>query len=181
MSLQRQLIRKKVADLLSTPPIPLVKGVHVSRQVRVSADETPCILIYTKSESADEWVAAPREYKCTLKLVVEACAINFTSEGKSVDDLLDELSEQIRQRLFQNETLDGLASDTKLSDTEIDFITDSEDEIGVCRTTFDVTYSEASPKEQSGLDNFETYHAEYKVDGSTPATVPMIDESELDQ
>lgn len=148
--------------------------------MRVSAEETPCILVYTKSESAEEWVAAPREYRCTLKLVIEAVAINFTSEGKSVDDFLDEMSEQIRQRLFRNETLDGLASDTKLSDTEIDFITDAEDEIGVCRTTFDVQYTEMAPIEQEGLDDFLSYKADFQVVGGTPETLPMTDETVLD-
>ena len=179
MSLQRKLIRHKVADILSEPVISNIKKVFSNRQARVSADEVPCVIVYTKSEKSEIGIQAPRQYTNTLALVVLIQVLH--NDNPLVDDLLDEISEEVRQRLFKNETLDGLAADLKLADTEIDFITDSEAEIGACRMTFDVTYWDDAPKEVSGLDDFLRYHAEYPIVGSTPETVPIEDDSEVPQ
>lgn len=179
MSLERKLIREKVAAILGTPAITGVLAVFQNRQARVAPEEMPCILVYTKSESAEEAIAAPRQYRRTLKLVVEIVRMDVSATD--VDDFLDTVADEIEQRLFQNETLDGLASDTKLSDTEIDFITDSENEVGFCRLTFDVTYWTQAPREQPNLDAFERYHSDIKVSPSTPTTVPMKDDTELPQ
>lgn len=179
MSLERKNIRAKVAEILGTIPIPGINGVFPSRQARVAPEEMPCILVYTKSESAEEGIAAPRQYKRTLKLVTEVVRIDVGPTA--VDDFLDTVADEIEQRLFKNETLDGLASDTKLSDTEIDFVTDAENEIGFCRLTFDVTYWTNAPREIEDLDAFERYQSVTKVAGSTPDTPPMIDDTELPQ
>lgn len=179
MSLERKNIRAKVAAILSTPTIPGIGAVFPSRQSRVAPEEMPCILVYTKSESAEEGISAPRQYRRTLKLVTEI--VRMDVNATPVDDFLDTVADEIEQRLFKNETLDGLASDTKLSDTEIDFITDAENEIGFCRLTFDVTYWTNAPREIPDLDAFERYNSTVKVKGSTPDTPPMIDETELPQ
>jgi hypothetical protein len=180
MSLERKAIREKVAAILgASPPIQGITKIFENRQRRVAAEECPCILIYTKSESANVEIEAPRQYKRILKLVVEIIRLDVNSQD--VDDFMDIAADEIEQRLFLNETLDELASDTLLSDTEIDFVTDSEGEYGFCRLTFDVSYWTNSPRERTDLDNFERYHSEIKVEGSTPDTVPMVDDTELPQ
>lgn len=175
----RKDIRAKVSDILSTPGITGVASVFKNRQQRLAPTDLPAIIIYTKSESAEIDIVAPREYKRTLKLAVDIACID--TSAVSVDDFLDDTADVIEQRLFQNETLDGLASDLKLSDTEIDFITDSENEIGLCRLTFDVTYYSKAPVEQPNLAPFERYSAEYKLPTATPTTPKDTDETELPQ
>lgn len=179
MSLQRKLIRYKALEVLSVPMIPSVLASFANKQSRVAQEEMPCIIVYTKSEKSEIGIQAPRQYLNTLQLVIEI-AVSY-QQGDRPDDLLDDISEEVRQKIFRNETLDGLVSDSKLSDTEIDFVTDSEVEIGVCRMTFDVTYWDDAPKEQPGLDDFLRYHAEYHVAGSTEDTIPMEDDSEVPQ
>lgn len=176
---QRKLIREKVVAILATPPITgVVGGVFTNRQKRVSREECPVILVYTKSESAVKGIEAPRQMKRTLKLVVE---VGVYKEQDAVDDTLDDISEEIEQRLMRNETLDGLASDLLLSDTEIDFITDSESEVGALRVTFDIDYWTDAPIEQLDLDDYERYQAKYIPPNATPDTEPMLDESEVPQ
>lgn len=176
---ERKDIRAKVATILSTPAIAGVAAVFKNKQTRISPPEMPAIIIYTKSESAEVSIAAPREYKRILKLAVDVACID--TSATLVDDFLDDTAAEIEQRLFRNETLDGLASDLFLSDTEIDFITDSENEIGLCRLTFDVIYYTKAPVEQLNLEPFERYNAEYKLPVSTPTTPQDIDETELPQ
>lgn len=175
----RKLIRQKVADILTTPGITGIVSVFKNRQQRVAAEELPALIIYTKSESAEISNVAPREYKRTLKLAVDIAYMD--KDAARPDDFIDDTAQEIEQRLFRNETLDGLASDLFLSDTEIDFNTDSENETGLCRLTFDVIYYTKAPIEQPNLNPFERYEAEYKLPGSTPTTPQDIDITELPQ
>jgi len=175
----RKDIREKVFDILSTPAITGVASVFKNRQARLAPEELPAIIIYTKSESAEISNVAPREYKRTMKMAVDVAKIDVSTV--LTDDFLDDAAEEIEQRLFQNETLDGLASDLFLSDTEIDFITDAENEIGLLRLTFDVIYYTKAPIEQPGLEAFERYEAEIRLPTATDDTPKDIDQTELPQ
>lgn len=168
--------------MLATPPITIgahTLAVYQNRQARVQEGEKAILVVYAKNEAAEIFNEAPRLYERTLKLVVEVAIYDHTATD--LDDLLDDISDEIEQRVFRNEYLDDLAKTTFLSDTEIDFITDSEVPIGVCRVTFDVIYQTDAPIEQPNLDAWERYHAETKVVGSTDDTEPMVDDTELEQ
>ena len=138
---------------------------------KVFASELPCIVVYSRTESAEINVAAPREYKRTLKMAVEIIDkfddVSENTLDDAVDDRLDEIAEEVEQRLMRNETLDGLASDLILSDTEIDFNPEGEQPTGAARLTFDIEYNTLAPIEQLNLDAFETAHIEYKIQPDT--------------
>lgn len=177
---ERQSIREHVAALLLSPPMHEdISGVYASRQARVHEEEKAVILVYTKSESAELSVAAPREYKRTLKLAVEVA--RFDQPSSEVDAFLDSIALEVETRVLKDETFGGLVADVVLSDTEIDFITDAENEIGVARLLFDIEYQTKAPREDFDLDAFERYRAEYEPPGATPETIPMVDETELPQ
>mgnify|MGYP003554283387 CR=1 FL=1 len=175
----RKTIRAKIAAILTTPTLTGIVNVFESRQARLAPEELPAVIVYTKSEAAEISNVAPREYKRTLKVAVDIARLDTSATPG--DDFLDDVAELIEQRLFQNETLDGLASDTFLSDTEIDFITDAQGEIALCRMTFDVIYYTQAPIEQPNLDAFERYSSEIKLPSATPTTPKDLDETELPQ
>ena len=176
MSHQRKLIREAMVQLLTG-----IEGigdrVFESRARRLFPEELPAILVYTKSETAEIWVQGAREYKRTMKLAIEVLA----KADENVDDTIDDLCQEIEQRIFRKETLDGVTSDVKYSDTDIDFEPDAETPICAARLTFDCEYYTEAPEEQFGLDDFETAHVETKPAGSTDDTEPAKDDLEMEQ
>lgn len=162
---QRGDIRDAIKDLLITPAIAQV-GVRIftNRMRKLYPEELPAIVIYTRSEAAEIYVAAPREYKRTMKVAIEIFdkfdESAQTDLDDTVDDRLDEIAEIVEQRLFGNETLDGKCSDITFSDLENDYLPDGAQPIGALRLIYDVEYYTLAPKETTGLDAFETAHVE---------------------
>lgn len=182
---QRGDIREAIKAALTTPPISGIgTRVFTNRMRKVYPDEMPAVVIYTKSESAEIYIAAPREYKRTMKVAIEVFD-KFDDAGETtleddVDDRLDALAEQIEQRLYKDETLGGKVSDLKFSDSESDFMPEGEQPIGALRMTFDVEYFVLAPIEQTGLDAFETAHVETTIQPDTGQD-PAVDDIELPQ
>lgn len=183
--MNRTDIRTAIKVLLTETPIAAIGGrVFTNRGRKLFPEELPAIIIYTKSESAEIYVEAPREYRRTMKLAIEVfdkydTGAETTMED-SVDDRLDAIADEIEQRIFRDETLDGDVSDIKLSDIEADYMPEGEQPIGALRLTFDVEYFTLAPVDQPNLDAFETAHIETKVtpDNGQDAAV---DEIELPQ
>lgn len=176
MSTTRKQIRAAVAQLLQG-----ISGVgsrvFESRSRQVWPEELPAILVYTRTETAEIFNESPREYKRTLQLAVEVIA----KGDENVDDTLDDLCQEIEHRIFQDDTLDNLVSDTILSDTEIDFVPDGEQPVGAARITFNVEYFTLAPEEQEGLDDFLRAHIETTPVPSTEDTEPAVDDVDLPQ
>lgn len=166
--MNRTDIRTAILTLLTETPIPAIGSrVFTNRSRKLFPEELPAIVIYSKSESAEIYIEAPREYKRTLKLAIEIFD-KYDTGGEttledSVDDRLDAIADEIEQRIFRNETLDGDVSDIKLSDMESDYMPEGEQPIGAMRLTFDVEYFTYAPVDQPNLDAFERAHIETKV------------------
>lgn len=179
---KRQTIRNKIKTLLTTPAIAAVGArVFTNRMRKVFPEELPCIIIYSKSESAEITVTAPRQYTRTMKLAVEI--IDKWDESAqsnlddTVDDRLDEIATEVEKRLYRNETLDNEVVDLLFSDIETDFDPTGEQPVGAMRLTFDVLYNVDAPDEQPNLDAFETAHVEYTTqpDGGQEKAVDDIE------
>lgn len=184
---KRKQIRAAVKTLL-TGISGVGSNVFANRAKKLFPEELPAIIIFAKDEPAEKFAESPREMKRTLRLVVE---ITKRIEEKSpsdttpddafdakLDDELDDICEEVEQRMFNNTTLNNLASDVLLNNTEIDHGIDGDREIAVAKITFDVEYYTYAPAETSGLDDFEKAHMEWTVEGgNNPA--PAVDEVEL--
>lgn len=182
---KRQAIRNKIKTLLTTPVIAAIgTRVYTNRMRKVYAEELPCVIIYSKSESAEITVAAPRQYTRTMKLAVEILdkwdESSQTSLDDTVDDRLDEIANEIEKRLYRNETLDGEVIDLIFSDIEADFDPAGEQPIGVMRLTFDVQYNVDAPDEQLDLDPWETAHVETTIQPDNDQE-KAVDDIELPQ
>lgn len=174
MSHQRQEIRDKVVELL-TGIAEVNERVFPNRARRLFEEELPAILVYTKSETGEIGVQAPREYKRTLKLAIEIVA----KADEDLDNDLDDIAKEIETRLFRNETLDGLVSDVQYSDTEIEFEPEAQVPVGAARLTFDVEYWTEAPDEIPDLDDFEKAHIETLPEGATDDTEPAVDDLDM--
>lgn len=177
MSHQRTEIRNAIVTLLSG--ISGVQQVYPSQTRRLYAAELPAILVYTKSEAAEIFIEAPREYKRTMKLAIEVVA--KAGEEDDLDNTLDDICKEIETRIFRNETLNGLVSDLKYSDTEIDFVPDGDQPVGAGRITFDCEYFTLAPEEQVALDDWSKAHVEMLPEGAIEDdTEPAKDDLTLD-
>lgn len=100
--------------------------------------ELPCILVYTNDEPVEEFNSAPRRNKRTIRLAVEiVCTM-----ADNIDDALDDACEQVENLLMRNDTLNGKASDVRLTNTEIVTLPDGDKPIGAAKLSFDVEYYE---------------------------------------
>lgn len=176
MSTTRKQIRAAFKQLL-TGISGVNSNVFASRSRQVWPEELPAILVYTRTETAEIYIDAPREYKRTLQLAVEIIA----KGDENVDEALDNLCQEVERRVFQDETLNDLVSDTILSDTEIDFVPDGEQPVGAARITFNVEYFSLAPEEKDGLDDFLRAHIETLPVPSTDDTEPAEDDLDLPQ
>jgi hypothetical protein len=133
--------------------------------------ELPVILIYPKSEAAEEYAVAPRELRRELQVTIECIASGpeepLVTEGKeTVEDLLDTLAEQVECELSRDDTLGCTADDIILVGTEFEFDASGSQSIGSCRLTYQVTYHQKVPDtvdKQAGIEDFKRSHSDWHV------------------
>lgn len=165
MAHPRKLIRQAVAAQLAGQT---AAGARVfrSRMVPLKRVELPAIAIYTPEEEADfETDSAPRELKRTLQLYIESAA-DGTGD---VDDVLDDLAEQIEAAMDADDTLDGNASSSVLTRTELDVDESTGRTVSVIRLTYAVTYYAFAPAEVAAPDDFITADIRHSVNGDQAA------------
>lgn len=143
MTAERKAIRQAVAALLSGKTAAGAR-VFASRATPVWGQELPVVLVYTGSEQSVVFNAAPKEYRRTVRVVVEAVA----KAAEGVDDLLDDMAEQIEQAVALDDTLGGTASDCQVAQVDMDVVDGGEQPMAACRITFDVQYMKLAPFEQ---------------------------------
>ncbi len=156
-----------------------ISRIYTNRAKKLWPNELPAILIYTRSEASEIGVAAPRAYKRIMKLAIEIVCKG--AEESNFDDTIDTISEDVEQRIFRNETLNGLVSDILLSDTEMDYVMEGDQPIGAAVLTFNVEYWTDAPIEQPDLDDFTTVHSEITPQPQVEDTAPAIDDLTLEQ
>lgn len=135
----RKQIRDKVETLL-TGLSTTGSRVYSTRLYRTESANLPCLLIYTKSENVAIDSLYPLKYERQLEVIVDGVA----AATSNLDDTLDAISLEVEEALAANHTLDGLAKDTILTGSEIEFNADGEKPIGTIRLIFNVTYRVAA-------------------------------------
>lgn len=176
VSTRKQIRKAAKAWLLNQIPS-VADRVFDNRATKIWDTEFPLLVVFTKSESAEEYVTAPRELKRTLKLYVDVMVNLLEPDADSApgaisgDDQIDDICEAVEQRManfgFDTNGLFKLVDDVMYSDTEIDHNPEAERPFIVARITFDVTYYSLAPAESSELDDFKHAHIENKLPGVT--------------
>ena len=133
-------IRKQIRDRLETiltSGVSLVQSrVFGSRIYPLTAPQLPAIAVYTASESSNLQTMGLRTQMRDLSVSIDV----YVMVNDKFDDDIDDLCVQIEQTIAADYTLNGLAKDTILTGTEIDFDGEAEKPIGVARLTYSIRY-----------------------------------------
>ncbi len=186
MAHPRQEIREAVKAALlgpqaeEDPPVYATSAgarVYETRMVPWQRLKLPAIAVYTLQESADLRGTAPRERFRKLSLAVEAAV----KAGENVDDALDAIALQMEAAMDVDETFGGKASDSALQTTELDVATVGDQEIGLVRLTFEVTYFSEVPVTPPTLDDFETANIRYNLSNEVHVTNEAVDSVDVEE
>jgi len=132
----RQQIREKFGTTL-TGLTTTGSNVFESRVYPLENTNLPALIIYTKSETSEPIViGTDRLMSRELSIIVE-CYVKATS---NFDDTIDTISKEVEVAIAADRTLDGLAKDTYLESTEIEFNAEGEKPLGYVSLTFLTNY-----------------------------------------
>ena len=185
----RKLIRKQVVALLKnrTDAGPRVFANATTPQWD---NELPAILVYPRSEPVSEYAQAPKELERDLTLEIEIYAEGPEIDeegnpptGKSLEDILDDMTVQVENALDFDDTLGGTCDESILTNTEFDFEGDGGQPLGSARLTFSVTYLTKSPRsvdKQGSLADFKSNKVDWNI-GDDPKTREAKDTIDLPQ
>ena len=112
-------------------------NVYESRVYTLQEDTLPSLVIYTKSESSEPIViGTDRVMSRELSVVVEA----YCKATSNFDDTIDTISKEVEEAIAADRTLGGLAKDTFIESTDIDYTGDGEQPVGYVTLTFLTNY-----------------------------------------
>lgn len=183
MSLERKELRAAVVALLkASPQTAAGNRVFANSSTVLDEQELPCILVYPKSESAEDF-DSPRRYKREVDMVI-AIAVKqaLGVSPAALDDVLDDICTQVETKLFADERIGGKASDSRLTGIEFEFNGEGRQTLACARMTFKMEYLTDAPTDQSGtLDPLELAGTEWDVPPHVPPSVDAEDLVELEQ
>jgi len=90
-------------------------NVFQSRTYPIATSDLPGLLIYANSESIERLeIGIQNRQQRNLDLVVEAVA-----KGNSAESTLDQVTVEVEEAMANDQTLNGLAIDSRITDTQI--------------------------------------------------------------
>ena len=132
----RQQIREKFGTTL-TGLTTTGSNVFESRVYPLENASLPALIIYTKSETSEPIViGTQRLMSRELSVVVEG----YAKATSDFDDTIDTISKEVEAAIAADRTLNGLAKDTYLESTEIEFNSEGEKPLGYVSLTFLTNY-----------------------------------------
>tara|TARA_R110000744_G_scaffold157864_1_gene273821 strand:+ start:162 stop:605 length:444 start_codon:yes stop_codon:yes gene_type:complete len=135
----RQQIRERAASTLGSLTT-TGSRVYQSRVYPLGSNNLPGLLIYTKSEdSMPETMGTSRLIMRNLSLVVEG----YVKQVSDFDDKVDLICSEVETAMAGDITLNGLAKDSFLESTDINFDAEGDQPVGVCAMTYSVRYANA--------------------------------------
>ena len=112
-------------------------NVYESRVYTLQEDTLPSLVIYTKSETSEPIViGTDRVMSRELSVVVEA----YCKATSDFDDTIDTISKEVEEAIMADRTLGGLAKDTYVESTEIEYTGEGEQPVGYVTLTFLTNY-----------------------------------------
>lgn len=165
---KRKLIRKKIVELLKGNTA-VGDKVFPNATIPPWADELPVILVYTRAEPVAESSEAPRELERSLSLVIEIVAKGPETDeegtappdGESLEDILDDISEEVEDIMDVDDSLADTADGSILQNTEMDFEGEGSEPHGAARLTYEITYYTMSPRVLTISDDLKTAQVDY--------------------
>jgi hypothetical protein len=133
----RQQIRERAASTLGSLTTTGAR-VYQSRIYPLGSNNLPGLLIYTKSEdSMPETIGTARTIMRNLSLMVEG----YVKAVSNYDDTIDTVSAEVETAMSGDRTLNGLAKNSYLESTEINYDGEGDQPVAVCTLTYMVEYA----------------------------------------
>lgn len=112
-------------------------NVFESRVYPLENTKLPALVIYTKSETSEPIViGTDRLISRELSVVVEG----YCKTTTNFDDTIDTISKEVEEAIAADRTLGGLAKDTYIESTEIEYTGEGEQPVGYVTLTFLTNY-----------------------------------------
>lgn len=136
MSHVRQQLRERAATTLTGLSTTGTK-VYQSRVYPLGAANLPGLLIYTKSEDSEAvTMSGARTLLRNLSLVIEG----YVKAVSNYDDTVDTIAKEVETAMGNDVTLNGLAKNSYLESTEIQYDGEGEKPVAVVSLTYSVEY-----------------------------------------
>ena len=133
-------LRNQIRDAMVTRLTNLTTtGTNVfrSRIYPLESNNLPGLCIFTKSEvTTFDTLTRPRSINRVLEIGVEA----YVKATSNYDNTLDTIAVEVEEAIAADRTLGGLAKDTYLESTEIEFNAEGEKPLGYVSMTFLTNY-----------------------------------------
>tara|TARA_R100000655_G_scaffold53402_1_gene91340 strand:+ start:1289 stop:1732 length:444 start_codon:yes stop_codon:yes gene_type:complete len=132
----RQQLRERAATTL-TGLTTTGSKVYQSRVYPLGAANLPGLLIYTKSEDSEiVTMSGARTLLRNLSLVIEG----YVKAVSNYDDTVDTIAKEVETAMGNDVTLNGLAKNSYLESTEIEYDGEGEKPVAVVSLTYTVEY-----------------------------------------
>jgi hypothetical protein len=132
----RQQLRERAATTLTGLTTTGTK-VYQSRVYPLGAANLPGLLIYTKSEDSEAvTMSGARTLLRNLSLVIEG----YVKAVSNYDDTVDTIAKEVETAMGNDVTLNGLAKNSYLESTEIEYDGEGEKPVAVVSLTYTVEY-----------------------------------------
>ena len=133
-------VRQQIREYFGTTLTGLTttgSNVYESRVYTLQEDALPSLVIYTKSEISEPIViGTDRVMSRELSVIVEA----YCKATSNFDDTIDTISKEVEEAIMADRTLGGLAKDTYVESTEIEYTGEGEQPVGYVTLTFLTNY-----------------------------------------
>ena len=133
-------VRQQIREYFGTTLTGLTttgSNVYESRVYTLQNNTLPSLVIYTKSEISEPIViGTDRVMSRELSVVVEA----YCKATSNFDDTIDTISKEVEEAIMADRTLGGLAKDTYVESTEIEYTGEGEQPVGYVTLTFLTNY-----------------------------------------
>ena len=140
MSHVRQQIRDQFVTLLTAGVTLVSSRVYATRVYPLTQAKLPAITVTIGSESSGLMTMGATMGSKSLDRTVDIAVSVYENATASLDSAIDAIAVQIEEAIGADFTLGGIAKESVLTSTSIDFSGETEQPVGIATLTFSVRY-----------------------------------------
>jgi hypothetical protein len=140
MSHVRKQIRDQFVTLLTAGVTLVSSRVYATRVYPLTQAKLPAITVTIGSESSGLMTMGATMGSKSLDRTVDIAVSVYENATASLDSAIDAIAVQIEEAIGADFTLGGIAKESVLTSTSIDFSGETEQPVGIATLTFSVRY-----------------------------------------
>lgn len=140
MSHVRKQIRDQFVTLLTAGVTLVSSRVYATRVYPLTQAKLPAITVTIGSESSGLMTMGATMGSKSLDRTVDIAVSVYENANASLDSAIDAIAVQIEEAIGADFTLGGIAKESVLTSTSIDFSGETEQPVGIATLTFSVRY-----------------------------------------